>query len=427
MEYRLIAENRKGIFIKESELKLLKMIFNQRIVTSEQIGYWLGLKSKTEFANLRRRLTKFTAYRLLVRNKYPLVDGIFFYYYRIGSKGISILKELDLITAEESSYSTYKRIGQPAHMDHLLATQQVVIQVVKDLEQANVESHYPYASLFLRNKDDNKPFLVPDWVLSCQKKRVYIELDTGSERMSDIEHKMSRYYEWACMNPDQEHNVFFVSLDESFRTTKFYGDRRRRIGNLRKGILDTEEGKKVPHNLNVFSVSLKRAPKIIQKVLKGEIPLQADNKKHRLRTGLDVLIDMNNCFPYNFTEVSEEDYYKPSAPASLRLDLIYDVYREGVYVETVGMIYLEEGLVSTLRKLDYANLQIEGRLDLKKPIHRLIGIYETSLESQHDVLGIEYNNLLIADHETWDKDYESQPIFYKQTSSANIVEVTYDL
>jgi predicted transcriptional regulator len=419
----MLSNRRKGVILKDEEINLLFMIYKHRMVTVDQIAYWLGLKGESQLNSLRRRLTKFSSYKLLARQKYPLLEGVYYYYYRIGPQGIQVLIDNDYIMSEDDSdYKNILKTAQSTNIDHQLATQQVVIQVMKNLEGFDILSSHPFDSLFLREEKDDKPFLVPDWLLRYGDRNVYIELDTGTESMTNIENKVKRYKDWASINQNEQHFVFFISLDDTFKSSRHYGDKRRRIGNIKLKACELLEGS--IQNLDVFSVPLKRSAATIERILTRGVPYSGDEKLKRLKTGIDVLMDMNDSFSYSFNLLNIDDYFFQEDRNHSAADAVFEVKEEGTLFEKVGMVLLEEGSVSSLMKLDrvYSNIETQKT---KKVLDRLIGIYETAIETEYDVLGIKFKNLLLADHETWDIDYESPPRFYKQVSSISLEETYY--
>jgi predicted transcriptional regulator len=420
----MLSDRRKGVVLKDEEINLLFMIYKHRMVTVDQIAYWLGLKGGSQLNSLRRRLTKFSSYKLLARQKYPLLEGVYYYYYRIGPQGIQVLIDNDYIKSEvDSDYKYILKTAQSINIDHQLATQQVVIQVMKNMEALDIISSHPFDSLFLREEKDDKPFLVPDWLLRYGDRNVYVELDTGTESMTNIENKIERYKDWATINPSEQHYVFFISLDDSFKSSRHYGDKRRRVGNIKfKASELLLEGSM--QNFDVFSVPLTRASANIERILTREAPYTRQEKQERLKTGIDVLVDMNDSFPYTFNLLNTDDYFFQEDMNYSAADAVFEVKEGGAQIEKVGMVLLEEGSVSSLMKLDRVYSNIEEQ-KTKQVLDRLIGIYETAIETEYDVLGIKLKNLLLADHETWDIDYESPPKFYKQLSSISLEETYY--
>lgn len=420
----MLSDRRKGVILKDEEINLLHLIYKHRIVTSEQITYWLGIKNESQLNSLRRRLTKFTSYKLLARQKYPLLDGVCYYYYRIGPQGIQVLIDNDYIKSEiDNDYKYILKTAQSINIDHQLATQQVVIQVMKDMESYDIISSHPFDSLFLKEEKDKKPFLVPDWLLKYRDRNVYVELDTGTESMTNIENKIERYKEWATTKQDELHYVFFVSLDDSFKSSKHYGDKRRRIGNIKSKASELLLDGSI-QNLDVFSVPLIRASANIERVLTKVSLYTKQEKQDRLKTGIDVLMDMNDSFTYTFNLLDTDQYFFPEDMDLGVADAVFEVKEGDEQIEKVGMVLLEEGSVSSLMRLNSVYRNIEEQ-KTKHVLDRLIGIYETAKETEYDVLGMRFKNLLLADHETWDIDYESPPKFYKQISSISLEETYY--
>ncbi|MFS1519630.1 hypothetical protein V1503_24700 [Bacillus sp. SCS-151] len=99
---------------------------------------------------------------------------------------------------------------------------------------------------------------------------VYIELDTGSEKLSDIKVKVKRYKEWARIRANEHHIVIFAALDNSFLTRYPYGDKIKKVGNMKQTLLGMV-GNEVD-NLDLYVVPLRHSWDVITQIFKGDYP-----------------------------------------------------------------------------------------------------------------------------------------------------------
>jgi hypothetical protein len=426
LKKELIDHNRKGVVLKGKEVELLLLIYKHRLLTTKQIFRWMEMNGGMKYRTLTQRLSKFVQYKLLVKHEYSLgVKGIRFYYYRIGIKGMEVLADNGDVPLEELENSLLHRVSNIKNLDHYLATQEAVLKFSSTKRDGDTESLHPHKSpLLLDNTLDEKPTVIPDWILRNDLASIYIELDSGTETMTEIKDKVERYQTFAAAQPDTRHFVTFISIDHSFRTKKYYGDKTRRIGNMKKAILGSMNAS--IENLEIFVMPLRRAEVIIEKILNGTIPYDTERRRIEAHVAKSLFTDLNREFAFELKEIEREEVYFGGTKEVLKIDRFYEVRNEGGnLIETIGLLCLHEGLMKSLDSLDYSYHLVKNQ-KTKRRIDRLIAIYDHEEELKADILANQYDGLLIGDTQTWNENPHVEPKFYKQVSPYKLEVTTYD-
>ncbi|MCM3443590.1 MULTISPECIES: replication-relaxation family protein [Metabacillus] len=422
--------NRQGIIFKEYELDLLYQVYKHRLLTTVQMYRLIGGDKVIHYNSFSRRLRKFAKYDLLVSHEYSLgQNGFYYYYFRIGSKAIEILKDTGFIKSGEKVYEPYK-ISGVKNIDHYLATQEVVINTLVSLKERGkerVDSLAPYEYLYVDADDDNEDtkVVVPDWILKKDDMLLNIELDTGSENLDVIQDKVKRYIHLAELRPTERIIVLFVVLDDSFPSRFSYTDRLRRVGNMKQNLVNTKGIQSV--NLDVFVVPLSRAYETAQKLVINEAPLLLDRRSLEVEACVSLLSEYNEKFEYNLSEVNQADFYNQSIPFQYYADGIYKLSNQkGTFTDYVMFVVLEEGNVQSLDRLDFLHKSAFHFNSFNEKVNRIIVLYDSLTSFESDILGAEFAETLFIDSQTLGSSLEDEPQFHKTISPYRMEGTTYD-
>ncbi|MFC0273770.1 replication-relaxation family protein [Metabacillus herbersteinensis] len=418
--------NRQGVFLSEEDMYLLTTIAEQRLLTTEQIHQYHSTVSKMKIDALRVKLIRWKRYNIVHSHEYSLGQkGCRFNYYRIGFNGIKVLIEEGKIPKswkdiEISKFSSTKNI------EHFLATQEVVVKGITSIKNisSDIKSQNPYYYPYVDTASKSR-LIVPDWILKNGNLHLNIEMDTGTESIQELQMKVKSYIEYCELNPDQEHIVLIVILDDTFLTRNKYGDdRSRRVGNLKKLLINTP-GLQLA-NLSVYVLPLKRISDTIGNLLHGLKPDSVRNKiEYALSVG-KVLGELNNNFEYNIEIVQDNLVFPPDIKKEIKPDGVIKLSNtSGTFNEFVFLHLMDEGNVKDIHVLN--NLSNAIAEDIYKiKINRIIAFYKKTEERINDVIGTEYENVLLGDFNEWTNSLNSEPVFYKFISPYRMEDCTYE-
>lgn len=414
--------NRKGVWIKDYEMEMLYLLYNQGLLTSKQLYSFVENIQGIHYNSFLKRLVRFAKAGLIVEHKYSLGQKGFYYkYYRIGTKGVQVLVDTEKISGKIKG--NISRLSRMKNINHYLATQEIVLHSLVEAFKNNLSLYslnpfdYPYLD---ETTEDH--LIIPDWIVKNGEIVLNVELDTGSETNTVLVEKIRKYIQVAKNNPEQKHNVFIAVLDESYRSRFSYGQRMKRVGNLKQSIatLNIEVS-----NLEVFVVPFYRAKELFTNILFGRVPFGKNIRKVEAEIAVYSL-DMLESFPYTLDKLDIQDYSN-SINNRLQVDGIYKVKRKDIGTPKImAVIIMEEGDVASIRKLRYHHqLLVDNKLN--KPIDKILVIYPFTEAFEHDVLGSNYSQCLIGVTEMWSKELDGEPTFYLQKYPYRREEYAFEL
>lgn len=424
---KLINKDRRGVILKDNEINMLLILFKQKLLTSKQLQRILEIENGNPYRNFIRRLGKFCKYNLLVKQERAFgKNGFRFYYYRLGTEGAKMLLDLKLITKSEYE----QLITRPATVDlrgleHYLATQEIALHGILNTTVEQVESINPFSEPFLEEGKDEF-LIIPDWILRINGNHyIHIEMDTGAETLNVLQDKLVRYKKLAQQMSTFKHSIIYVSLDDSFNTRFFYGDKVRRTGNMKQQLLK-EKTDHIP-NIDVYVVPMRRTEELMKNIIKhnGNI-FHAEKHRMNCEFAAKLISEFNEVFSYTFHPIEDEEVYYTSEQINnkYRADKLYELRREGnIVIENVAFVLMNEGYLFSLDRLDYLSNLFKLQ-NTKKPIDRIIAVYKDSIEMEEDTWGELYKNVWIGETSTWASNISKNPKFYRQSTPYK-KEVTY--
>jgi len=284
---------RQRLELSEVDVKFLSFLEQQRMLTYNQLFQTATRLFGFEVLeySFKNRLRKFEEYKL-IRSEYyrdGFFDGNHFKFASIGTKGIDLLIEHNMLDKSYNKKKIYK-FNNKKNLIHFLATQQAALNIIFKLNRRTIEpfkeksksfdiqyglnlfSQSPstmpyeewipdYKNLHTQNKGayhtkiakymtnnatigpsgKTMTIVKPDWVVRLkpeQRKEIFIniELDTGSEPIQTLVEKAFNYSILAENNPSKLHFMCIIILDNTFANSSRFTNGKKRTINLIKSI-----------------------------------------------------------------------------------------------------------------------------------------------------------------------------------------------
>lgn len=415
----------RGPRLTDADFKLLTLVVNQRLLTSEQMYNYYSCLKNTKLSSFRVKLNRWSKYGFITPMKYSLgQDGFYFNYYRIGVRGIQTLVESGILDENWGNRSGYD--FERKNVDHFLATQEIAIRAIVDTQKAgiSVESIPPFESPYFDAEYPDNKLVIPDWIIRYDNTYLNIELDTGTESPQKIKEKVEGYIRLCSQQPSQKHIVLITVIDDSFRSRFSYSnDRSRRIGNIKKALFHLP-GLHSP-NLTVYVLPLSRVPIHIVRLISGQIPRNTQIRNIELDAGIEVLSEYNRYFEYKIdSEKSLSSVYPGHIHSDFYADkVVYFRNMSGTITKPYHLFLLEEGNVQQLDRLNSLYEMVSSSTNVSRDI---IGVYTSTDERENDVIGKMYHRTMFADVEQWLTQMDAEPMFHVLPSPYRMEAVTFE-
>ncbi|OIK06464.1 replication-relaxation family protein [Bacillus sp. MUM 13] len=422
MRKRYYIKNGKGlegVYLDNEDLRILKFIWNQRLLTTRQIAsYYHELKGITQ-KGVANKLRSWAKYNVLVANEYVIRKqfGIHFKYYRIGKFGFEILKEEGLIQSKENVELDYKWFTNSIkNIEHFFATQEVVTQLHCYLLHTTFDSVFP-----LRNPHENalaeNQLVLPDWVVSKENTIVNIETDSGREQLTVIENKIKNYEFIAKKHPENTYHILFSVIDDSFKSLMYQENREKRVAGIKNQML-TRPFLRI-ENLYIHVVPLKSAGLVAANILNGDAPLISEKRQEIVEDNMNFVWNtIFDDFHFKITACDDDIY-----PSNLESNYYADKcvwFQDKINKERkfrVLVVVMEEGSFKAFDRLHRLDQFNNGPNQFKCQIEFILVMYRTDEELQRDVLGRKFEKMLFGSLEGWLEQESESPIFYYTKSS----------
>lgn len=420
--------NRKGVELTQVELKMLSFLFEQNMLRGEDLYAFLTNHLSITKKSFGNKMARWRNYDVVHGQKVRVgQDGFAFYIYQLGKWGAEILVNEGMIP--ESALPIKIQNGyERKQLSHLFGTKQLVLDAVLHCEEDKIESFNPYDKTYheLVNKVEPK-FIVPDWVLRSEDRYVYIEVDSGSERLQVIENKVKKYIELSLKYPERNHIVLFSVIEEKdvfFSPSEEQKQRQVRIDNMKQKLYQLHN--LLQNNLSVYVLHSSRASEVIPQLLSGDKPLPVSYVDMELDTTWSILDQHNEYFAFELNSISDKDVYLHDVDHSLYADRVYEVVHPlGNFKEIVLFIVLDEGNVQVYERLQYLSTAIDGN-HFKQKVHKIIGIYPDKEQRSNDVIGMLTDNVLYIDNQSLMEGSDQVPVFYRHKTKLLVEETTYE-
>lgn len=374
------GQNRKGVYLNSADIELLYYLLQSQLLTSQQLlTLYKTMQPSATINTIKSKMARWKKYGVVVGNTYKLGQwGISYNYYRIGARGISILIDNGYLD-ESWRDKDVSRFSKRRNIEHYLGTQNIVCAAMAEakVHDISLETFEPYNSFFAPN--DTKGIL-PDWVLKQNETYYCIELDVGTEPLSEIHSKIDRYFKLAKDKPDKTFVILFSILDDSLLTKNNYGsDRSKRIAGLKKILLNHPSC--FLDNISIYIKRLESATLFLKELLITK-RLSKEEKVNEIKNLLKLTTDINTQYDFKYTEVKNS--YDPLIDGDLIINLKHDK-RSNV----VALLYLEEGNL-----LDYTKCVLLDAASKSETngLSKIIGIYKNARELKEDHFGMQLTN-----------------------------------
>lgn len=426
-KHYIFGKNRQGVSLSNQDLYVLKHLWNHRLMSTSQLIKVDTYFSKNHENTVRNKLRRWEKFELVVSGEYRFGQvGQKYKYYRIGTMGVDILFQEGLLT-EQDRKVPIKRFFQVKNIDHAVATQEVVTDVLIRSKEKGAAldsyswSNYPYHD---KNSSTKSILLYPDWILVNGGYHVNLEIDSGSEQLSEIKDKINKYMEYSAQNPEQQHTVVISVIDDTIRSNNEYGkDRSKRIAGIKHAIRDMpglSESK-----LQVYVLSLARTASLILQLFAAEKPLHPFERVGVLNECVDTWTIQNEYFIYEI-ESKTEDIYPNNMENSLKGDahlLFRDRGLEKDY--HILAVVMEEGNVKDLDRLCFLTMFLNQRR-FTSTVYKIIAIYQSEDEFTADIIGCSLDNVLFGSTELWRNTLDKTPIFFRTISPFRMEECKFE-
>ncbi|MGP4074061.1 replication-relaxation family protein [Piscibacillus sp. B03] len=264
-KYKVIdgrTNEEKGIELSREELHILYFLAKHRIATLEQLYRFFKLHQAKPKYSFYNRIRKFVDHKLLRTVDYvqitPWSTKKIAY---MGKRGLDILLLTEFITQSEyTRYVNYRKPSLTSVMgksisDHSVLTSEVSSRLMPFTYGYSSGGGYGKAFDFSLLLEGNELIVSPDFIHELADNRfIYIEVDTGSERMPRFREKWERYKRLGELKPECQHIVVFVVVDDSLPTNSIFpSQRKRRLRTIQQSFVDYD----LPDNVKVWALPLR--------------------------------------------------------------------------------------------------------------------------------------------------------------------------
>ncbi|WP_190323030.1 replication-relaxation family protein [Bacillus swezeyi] len=414
----IFGSNRKGVYLSKSDFHLLKVLTECQLLTSKQmLTYYLSMEPTATINTIKSKMNRWARYKIVVPFNYRLGQvGSNYNYYRIGSRGVDILVE-HRVLGQEWRDKDISKYSKRRNIPHFLATQNIVTTVLAHPNSKYFEGFSPFDTPYLEN---DKKVILPDWTFVYGYTYLNIELDVGTEVISELRYKFDRYAAIAQQKPDKRFIVLFAVIDHSFPTKENYGeDRSKRIGNI-KTALHTNQSLSTP-NLHIAVAPLQRATALATQLLEGYRPLSSDQRTKELADLLKIVGDFHDHVSFQLERI--ENVYPARFNKALQADAAYTLHSlNNSKVKNVLFLLMEEGNIHDLERLIYLHGYLE-KDEFLQNIDYIVCCYQDEIELHKDVIGMKLDRVFFTDRNKM-LSFNEPLTLYKQVQPYKVEEIT---
>ncbi|MDX1805848.1 MAG: replication-relaxation family protein [Paenisporosarcina sp.] len=344
----------KGIVLSEDDYFVMKQLCIHYSMDSKSLHalYTFIAGGERNSNSITNRLRKLVESGVLVRRKELIVNrggGIFIYHYRLGRRGLDVLVQLQYITEQEANRVNDQavRLGVPAA--HTKATSKLVNNVF--MSYAGNDSLPIEEIVHLRGSVhplfggspniDLKGLIIPDWVVERDNIVICLEVDTVTERRTELDSKYKRYIKLA-----EEFKllgkvliVVFAVVDET--VTDVPGEfRLRRVASIKEYFPIFHEW---PENIHFYSMSANRVPGLVSRVLSYREPTSPLEQTMFMNEWLELILS-HSTERQPFIKHELDSFYDINRDKRLDAEFVFSVPK-GRVDRMVSALYVEEGSV----------------------------------------------------------------------------------
>ncbi|MFB1100378.1 replication-relaxation family protein [Terribacillus sp. JSM ZJ617] len=397
--------NGRGVNLQDFELDLLRILANQKLVTSKQFLDLYNMHKPISGDSLRVKLSRWSKYDVVSTQNVRVQRrfGNPLKHIRIGQNGLRVLVDMKILSPDWNKVEI-KKFSQIKNYDHFFGIQEIATKTIINLQNklSDFKSISPgfadgsavsEGELSLIAADN----VIPDWILSSKGQMLFLEFDTGNESLHVIQDKVRHYISLSKRDHSNKYIVLFSLIDESMPTLRYYPDNRKiRINNMKMAIKETFDSVGGnSSNLSVYVVSLNRSVRLAEEILIGTKPYGLLNQEIELDT-FATLINDNNGLDFRF-----ENIRHAGSQTGHTLDTIVEIVNKSSGRRTnASLLLMDEGNVDMIAKVkrfsDYSQMNV---LDNDSKI--LIGVYKNKVQLKNEIIGINLPNVYFTDMDSW--------------------------
>ncbi|MCU9612735.1 replication-relaxation family protein [Caldibacillus lycopersici] len=401
------GKNRKRLILKNNDLFFLKILYAEEFLSEMQLyGYYTKiLKQKISYPGLWKKLSKFEDYSLVKSYKYRVGQvGTEVKYFKILSKGIEILAEKNLLTMDAENEGKV----QVKNYDHFFATKEFILKSFIEFQKYS----FPIEDIKVLKGSQTKlfPQIIPDAAIHSGSKTLYLELDTGSESISVLKHKLRIYLENALeiLFPDEA--IAIILLDNSIPNRKGIEDRSKRIRNIYKELVSIP---KFYHTwIDIFILPLRLSNNVIHSFY-WQSPWQIQDRIIELS---DKLIKSKKLI--EISPISKDYYHIFRQKFGIHIDRIVLHNQTKYYKFATVFFYMMPGnirCINNLERVDNINSASDVKIEVIYAVYPSKKTMIEEIKIYGAIKGVRY----IALDEVYD-DYECAPHIYVMETKKSV-------
>ncbi|OXT17178.1 hypothetical protein B9K06_12510 [Bacillus sp. OG2] len=463
--YYLSKSKKRRIQLESKDIYALLFLNEQSILSQPQFHEFYSLLKPISEAAFRRKMSRWNNANIINKRKVKMKNGYEMGIIELTNSGQSILKKLGYLKENEKLKYQAK-----SNLDHTLAIKQCVIEFLKnvshldpfyiadggkyvipfgeedrndELEQPMiifkkqnfdndfipplkslakynpdfiekykksgiVQSFVPQDFTHIKEQLGDKTGLTPDWIFKVKDTFIYVEVDSGSEKIKtkrdhantiiekhdvkSIEGKLYRYEELAKNDPEHKHKVIFALMDDSdvVKTTNIHSNKNTRIANLKHDIAHMNHYK--DWDIDVCVTGMKRLNALVQAIYKELLGNKELDIIQKYRVIVSSLIEagLRPNWKNTRARLVRMSDYKSNNISINGLNYVPDVLcrffqeQDNKYEQYFVPIFIREGNVKDMEILAYYTIPTaDGRFKYNA---KILAMYETKEELFNDVL-----------------------------------------
>lgn len=463
--YYLSKSKNRRIQLEIIDIYALLFLNEQSILSQPQFHEFYSLLKQISEAAFRRKMSRWNNANIINKRKVKLQNGYEMAIISLTPAGQTILKKLGYLSNREKLKYQAK-----SNLDHTLAIKQSIIEVLKcashrehfyiadggkyvipfGVEDDNnelvqpiiifkkqdfgndfiphlksltkynatfierhktfgvLQSFAPQNFIYFKEQIGGKTGLAPDWIFKVRDTFIYIEVDSGSEKIKakrdytntiiekhdvkSIEGKLYRYEEFARNDREHNHKVIFALIDNSdvVTTTNNHTNKDMRIANLKHEIAHMANYK--DWVIEVYVTGMKRFSYIMESLyIELTDNIKSDNYEVYKQAFINLIKgglkpDWKNL---KFMFVKKRHYQTLGIPLNTLNfipDFLFRYYQdtENKYEQYFLPLFIREGNVKDMEMLAYYTIPIaDGRFKYNA---KIIALYKTKEELFNDVI-----------------------------------------
>jgi hypothetical protein len=463
--YYLSKSKTQRIELETPDINALLFLNEQGILSQPQFHEFYSISKKISEAAFRRKMSRWNTAKIISKSKVKMQSGYEMAIINLTAAGQNILKKAGYLQMDEKLKYQAK-----TNLDHTLSIKQSVIEVLKISSKINpyyiadggkylisFKDNYkggfeepiilfkkqdfgndsiPHLQSLIKSNNalivklkelgalqsflpqdfqntndhlgDKDIGLTPDWIFKIQDTFLYIEVDSGSEKIKikrddtrsiidkhdvkSIEGKLYRYEKLAKENNGHKHIVIFSLMDDSkvVITKNLHTNKDKRIANLKHDIAHMDDYSK--WNIDVYVIGMKRYYSLIKSIY-----IQLFNSKkldtHDIYKQAFIKLIQAGLKPNwestKYSIVLKQNYaelgiFTDSLNFTPEVLFRYRQATENRYQQFLIPIFMREGNVKDMEILAYYTIPIaDGRFGYNT---KILALYETRNQLFNDIL-----------------------------------------